>query len=160
MSTPDTNLFPVRLADSRKRLGISQSELARQLGVSPSVISAYESGEYQPRTKKIEQIAGAVKVPAAYLLGLTGSSESPEPTAEGQNAHESNLETSPLQIQGGPRIQALAKEIMESEYLETPEELLYFLLRERAKREECEKPKSGLEAARARRDAKRAQRGG
>lgn len=40
---------PERRRRVRERLGVSQGEVARALGVAPSTISRYESGERTPR---------------------------------------------------------------------------------------------------------------
>lgn len=48
------------LIGARQRAGVSQSELARRMGVSPGVISRLESGEHSPRLDTIAEAAAAL----------------------------------------------------------------------------------------------------
>lgn len=58
-----------RLVMLRKRAGISQSELARQAGVTPSAISMIEDGKREPRLSTALQIADALGVSLDVLAG-------------------------------------------------------------------------------------------
>jgi transcriptional regulator with XRE-family HTH domain len=61
--------FGKRLASMREDAGLSQSALARRVGTSQSAISQIESGERNPSFETIRQIADALGVTPAYLVG-------------------------------------------------------------------------------------------
>jgi len=58
----------LRIAKARATAGLNQSELARQLGVSPQAVQKWEAGETVPRGRRIECLAGALGIPVAYLI--------------------------------------------------------------------------------------------
>lgn len=60
--------FAKNLIDARNRIGISQGELARRLGVSQGTIGNYEAGTRYPRLDKLERIAEAVETIAEELI--------------------------------------------------------------------------------------------
>ena len=45
------------IRELRKKSGLTQLELARRVGVKPSIISRYESGKVKPKLKRMEQMA-------------------------------------------------------------------------------------------------------
>jgi uncharacterized protein len=47
------------LREARRRVGLSQSELARRAGVAQSVVSAYESGKRQPALPTLSRLIAA-----------------------------------------------------------------------------------------------------
>jgi repressor LexA len=53
--------FAKNLIGARKKIGISQGELARRLGVSQGTIGNYEAGTRYPRLDKLECIAEALE---------------------------------------------------------------------------------------------------
>ena len=64
-------MFADRLKKLREDRKISQRTLARETGLSPAIISRYESGERTPTEDVIYKIARYFNVSADYLLGLT-----------------------------------------------------------------------------------------
>ena len=62
-----------RIRQLRQRAGMTQSELARGLNVSPALISAYELGERKPGLKSLTQLADFFQVSSDYLLGINSS---------------------------------------------------------------------------------------
>jgi transcriptional regulator with XRE-family HTH domain len=54
----------------RTSLGLSQEELAQQIGMSVSYISLIEKGKRDPAFSTIEQIADALGVPVSLLAFL------------------------------------------------------------------------------------------
>lgn len=60
-----------RLRYLREENHYSQSWLAKRLGYSPSVISAYESGERTPSVQALIALADLYHVSIDYLLGRT-----------------------------------------------------------------------------------------
>jgi transcriptional regulator with XRE-family HTH domain len=61
--------FGARLAKVREDAGFTQSSLARAVGLSQSAISQIEAGERNPSYETIRQLAGAMNLTPAYLVG-------------------------------------------------------------------------------------------
>lgn len=61
--------FPQRLKELRLSQGISQLELSKRLGISPSAVSMYERGEREPSFELEEAIADYFNVDILYLRG-------------------------------------------------------------------------------------------
>ena len=61
--------FGKKLRESREDKGISQSELARKLGVHHSIIGKYERDEVKPTIDVVKNIAAALDTTVGYLLG-------------------------------------------------------------------------------------------
>jgi transcriptional regulator with XRE-family HTH domain len=64
-----------RLREIRKSRGITQVELAEQLGVNQSVLSECERGDVRLHGALVVRIAKALKVSADELLGLSRAEE-------------------------------------------------------------------------------------
>ena len=76
-------MFRIKLKELREARGISQQELADDIGVSPSAVGMWESGRREPRTlEQLGKIANYFGVSADYLLGQK-EQEKPTPVAEG-----------------------------------------------------------------------------
>ncbi len=65
------------LADLREDRGLTQRELSKQLHISSSSISAYETGSRLPNIETIFQFAEFFDVTTDYLFGRTTDSVSP-----------------------------------------------------------------------------------
>ena len=63
-------MFGERIAEQRKKLGLSQEELARKIGVSRSALSLYEIDRREPDLETVKKIASLFGVTTDYLLGL------------------------------------------------------------------------------------------
>ena len=61
--------LPEKLRTLRKQYGFSQREAASRLGISTSVISAYENGERTPSTENMLALSYLYKCSTDYLLG-------------------------------------------------------------------------------------------
>ena len=57
-----------RIAALRKNVGMSQAELARALGVSPSAVGMYEQGRREPSAAGFVALAQVFGVTTDYLL--------------------------------------------------------------------------------------------
>lgn len=58
----------------REQLRMSQSELARKIGITRSSVNAWEQGISVPSTSYIVQLSEIFKVSTDYLLGVDTSS--------------------------------------------------------------------------------------
>lgn len=60
------------ITQARQQQGLNQSELARQLGVTPQSVQAWESGRSVPRPAKFQEIARALGIRSQTLLQASG----------------------------------------------------------------------------------------
>lgn len=60
--------FKGRLKQARNAKGISQSNLAKSIGVHVTNISRYERGENKPTSQVLSRLADALAVSADYLM--------------------------------------------------------------------------------------------
>ena len=63
------NGLPERLRKLREQYGLSQRTVAKQLGISPSVVSGYETGERTPSVEVLLAMAYLYRCSTDYLLG-------------------------------------------------------------------------------------------
>ena len=71
---------PKKLQNARKEAGLTQSELAKILGVKQATVSKYESGEIDVTIAQLEQLADALNISLFSLL--------PEATEEEKHEFE------------------------------------------------------------------------
>lgn len=64
----DGKSIGARIAQHREAKGLNQSELARQLGVTPQSVQKWESGG-APRTKRLQEIAAILGIQIVDLVG-------------------------------------------------------------------------------------------
>ena len=62
--------FAFTLRELRTKRGISQSDLARLLGVARTTVSSYENGSRKPDNETLVLIANCFQVSTDYLLGI------------------------------------------------------------------------------------------
>lgn len=62
--------FGMRLKTLRKQAGLTQQQLATQLGITKSVVSFYELQARSPSPEVLAKLAQIFHVSADYLLGL------------------------------------------------------------------------------------------
>ena len=62
--------FNENLKEARLKSGISQKDLAENIGVAKSTYSLYESGKREPNVDTIKKIASSLNVSADTLLGI------------------------------------------------------------------------------------------
>ncbi|MCL2556721.1 MAG: helix-turn-helix domain-containing protein [Firmicutes bacterium] len=60
----------IRLKELREEKGLTQVQLAKELGFSQNTISQYESGVTEPNIQTIKKICKFFNVTAGYLLGI------------------------------------------------------------------------------------------
>ena len=61
--------FAERLDLALIKCDVTAAELSRKLGLNESAISNYRAGRYSPKQERIEQIADALGISVAWLLG-------------------------------------------------------------------------------------------
>ena len=61
--------LPQKIKSYRVQLGLSQKQVAEKLGVSPSIVSGYETGERTPSTEILLSLAYLFNTSTDYLLG-------------------------------------------------------------------------------------------
>lgn len=66
--------LPNRLRDLRIKYGYSQKGVSEKIGVSPSIVSGYESGERTPSTQVLLSLAYLYGCSTDYLLGKQNDS--------------------------------------------------------------------------------------
>ena len=59
-----------RIRELRENIGISQSELAKRLGISRTSVNAWESGLSSPTAQLIIELSKTFHVSSDYILGL------------------------------------------------------------------------------------------
>lgn len=59
------------IASERVRVGLSQEELAAQIGVSRELVKKWEAGTAQPRASKLLAMGDLFRCSLDYLLGRT-----------------------------------------------------------------------------------------
>ncbi|MCC1494339.1 helix-turn-helix transcriptional regulator [Cognatishimia sp. F0-27] len=65
---PEAATFGDRLAAAREAAGMSQSDLARRLGVKLRTIQAWEQDMSEPRANKLSTTAGILNVSMVWLI--------------------------------------------------------------------------------------------
>lgn len=63
------NGLPEKLKKLREQYGFSQRAVAKQLGISPSVVSGYETGERTPSVEVLLAMSYLYRCSTDYLLG-------------------------------------------------------------------------------------------
>ena len=71
--------FHERLAGLRRRRGVSQRQVAAELGISQALLSHYENGAREPGLGFVCRVCDYYGVSADYLLGRSESPASLEP---------------------------------------------------------------------------------
>jgi transcriptional regulator with XRE-family HTH domain len=64
-----TESIAKRLIALREKYNLSQSDIARQIGVTPALISAYENQDRKPSLDKLIALADIFHVSTDYILG-------------------------------------------------------------------------------------------
>lgn len=64
-------MFSQRLIELRKQTNLTQSDLAKKLGIPRTTYSNYENGNRQPDYETLEKIARYFEVTSDYLIGLS-----------------------------------------------------------------------------------------
>lgn len=77
-----------KLKDLRLQNNLSQKEVAAKLGISPSIVSGYETGERSPSTENLLALSYLYKCSTDYLLGKTSEKPDVILDTDGLNAEQ------------------------------------------------------------------------
>ncbi|SLN15477.1 helix-turn-helix domain-containing protein [Ruegeria meonggei] len=81
---PDSATFGDRLAGAREAAGMTQSQMARRLGVKKTTIVSWENDLSEPRANRLSMMAGMINVSIMWLL--TGEGEGMDAPLEADEA--------------------------------------------------------------------------
>lgn len=81
----------LKIKEARKLAGITQKELAKQIGVSAGTLSDYESGNHEPKSDVLCAIADICGVTIDFLVGRE-KEKAPAPSEDSAEAQFSKLE--------------------------------------------------------------------
>jgi transcriptional regulator with XRE-family HTH domain len=71
-----------RIVEARKRTGMSQRDLAKQLGITQQVVASWEKKSEGIHSDTLKKLAEALEVSADELLGIETSHENLSPTGK------------------------------------------------------------------------------
>ena len=91
------NGLPERLRETREKYMYSQRDVAKLLGVSPSLISGYETGERTPSVEVLFHLSYLYKCSVDYLLGKSSGSSDLTLSLEGLSQRQIRIITSLLE---------------------------------------------------------------
>ena len=80
--------LPIKLKELRQLNNYSQKDVAAKLGISPSVVSGYETGERTPSTEILLALSYLYKCSTDYLLGKTTDSPNVVLNTDGLTAEQ------------------------------------------------------------------------
>ena len=69
---PDTATFGDRLAAAREQAAMSQSDMAKRLGIKVSTLRNWEQDVSEPRANRLSMMAGLLNVSIMWLLNAEG----------------------------------------------------------------------------------------
>ena len=81
--------LPEKLKQLRIKHGLSQKQVAERLGLSPSIVSGYETGERTPSTEVLLSLSYLYNVSTDYLLGR--STDRPQPVLDTKGLNNEQL---------------------------------------------------------------------
>ena len=71
-----SSAFPGVPSSLRRERGLSQRQVAAELGISQALLSHYENGLREPRLEFVVEVCNYYGVTADYILGRTARSQS------------------------------------------------------------------------------------
>ncbi len=87
----ETATFGDRIAGAREAVGLSQRDLAHRLGVRTETLRGWEEDRTEPRSNRLQMLAGILNVSIRWLL--TGEGAGVAPPADGAGAEFRNMVT-------------------------------------------------------------------
>ena len=89
--SPEMATFGDRIAAAREAVGLGQRELARRLGVRAETLRGWEEDRSEPRSNRLQMLAGVLNVSIRWLL--TGEGEGVAQPAAGHKTEVRDLVT-------------------------------------------------------------------
>lgn len=86
---PDSATFGDRVAAAREAAGMTQSQLAKRLGIKLSTLKAWEQDVSEPRANRLSMMAGLLNVSIMWLINGEGVGLG-EPEDEGEITSDVN----------------------------------------------------------------------
>ena len=80
--------FGTRIFDARRRLGLSQQEVATRLNITQSAYAAWERSPVALRPEQLRQLVEILNISAAELMGLNKSKQAGGPTGRARKLFE------------------------------------------------------------------------
>jgi transcriptional regulator with XRE-family HTH domain len=79
----------------RAAAGLNQSQFAKRVGISASMLSLIEAGKRDPTLRFLRDVSRALRIPSAalFVLALDDMSENPEDTALANNLRKMSENT-------------------------------------------------------------------
>jgi len=78
----ESSTFGDRLAGAREAAGMSQTDLAKRLGVKVKTVGSWENDLLEPRANRLQMLAGLLNVSIMWLL--TGKGDGVDPPEDAQ----------------------------------------------------------------------------
>lgn len=69
---PELRVIGQRAHDIREGKGLTQKELARQLGINATQVSRFEKGERMPQLQTVLRLCRVLGAPVGYVVGGEG----------------------------------------------------------------------------------------
>jgi transcriptional regulator with XRE-family HTH domain len=82
LTTLEEGLMSYRVADARRRSGLTQQEAADALGVTLQGYQYYEYGKRDMKSSVVRKLCEVFGCSAAYLLGMDETPTAPAPTSD------------------------------------------------------------------------------
>ncbi|MEL7462512.1 MAG: helix-turn-helix domain-containing protein [Pseudomonadota bacterium] len=92
----DCATFGDRLAVARDGIGLTQAQLAKRLGVRKSTIEKWEEDRSEPRSNRLQMLAGVLNVSLVWLMTGEGVGVAHAHDGEGATAEETLRELSTI----------------------------------------------------------------
>lgn len=89
----------IRLKQERERLGLTQEDVAKRVGITAAALSNYERGIRDPDTELLAKLANVYGVSTDYLLGLV---DDPNPVQLAANTNEQTKDRLPDWVKSLP----------------------------------------------------------
>lgn len=106
-----TNWISSAITADRQRLGMSQQELARLVGVSQQSVSKWEEGTAAPRGKRLAQLVVALGKNSATAEKITQVQSGASVTLATQQLNAQDMNTQDIQKQAAIALAQAAKQI-------------------------------------------------
>src|SRR5919197_4450081 len=102
-----------RMREIRARQGLKQSEVARRMGLDPSIPSLWEQGKRLVPANRVRALADALEVSLDELLdGVAGVSRTGKPVSEGPARGALGDLGRPGRADSGPLLRLLPKQVL------------------------------------------------